>query len=264
MRSLALRSWRKFASVGWQIILPVALVVAWWLWSAGSSSLYFPPLSEILSKFVDTWFGLGFTQHVVPSLRNLAFGFVIGSLLGVGMGIPIGRSRLLRWLLSPLYEYARALPPPAILPFAILILGIGPAMHIGVIVFGVVFAVLLNTIDGVKGVERTLDEVGEVYNIPSRRRLIHIIIPAASPQIMVGLRNGLSIAVLMMMVSEMVAARHGIGFFTLRAQANFTYLSMWSGIILLAIIGVVVNLLFTRLVEGPAMWWHRESTEQAE
>jgi ABC-type nitrate/sulfonate/bicarbonate transport system permease component len=248
---------RRLGSVGWQIILPAALVIAWWLWSARSRSPYFPPLTDILDSFGRTWFGSGFFTHVVPSLVNFAVGYLIGVVIGVALGVAIGRLAWLRWLTSPLVEFLRALPPPALLPFALLILGVGAGMQIGIIAFGVVFVILLNTIDGVRGMEPTLDDVSAVYRIPTRLRLSRMILPAASPQIVVGLRAALSLAVVLMVVSEMTAATHGIGFFTLQAQQNFSYVDMWSGMLLLAVIGVAVNLLFGRFVERPLLFWQQ-------
>ncbi|GAA3754042.1 ABC transporter permease [Microbacterium kribbense] len=251
MNGVTTKTWR----VVWELILPVALVVIWWFWSAASTNMYFPPLGDILDSFGRTWFGDGFLQHVVPSLRNLIIGYMIGSVIGIVLGVAIGRVGWLRWLMTPIVEYARALPPPALLPFAILLLGIGPEMQVGIIVFGVVFVVLLNTIDGTRGVEPTLDDVATVYQIPRRYRLTEMLLPAASPQIVAGLRTGISLAVILMVVSEMTAATQGIGFFTLQAQQNFNFTDMWSGMVLLAVIGVLANLLFAWFVERPLLFW---------
>lgn len=241
----------------WELILPLALFAAWWVWSVTAGQMYFPPLPEILGAFGRTWFGAGFLDHVVPSLRNFAVGYLLASAAGVLIGIAVGRSAWLRWLLGPVIEYARSLPPPALLPFFILILGIGPEMQVGIIAFGVFFVVLLNAIDGASGVEPTLLEVAAVYRIPRWYRFTRIILPAASPQIVAGLHTGTSLAVILMVVSEMVAATRGIGFFTLQAQQNFAFADMWSGMLLLAIIGVAVNLLFVWAVERPILFWQR-------
>lgn len=251
---------RLLGSALWQLILPVALVIVWWFWSSSSTNNYFPPLEEIIVAFNDNWLGSGFTDHVLPSLRNLVIGYALGALIGIVLGTAIGRVAWLRWLATPVVEYARALPPPALLPFAILILGIGAEMQIGVITFGVLFVVLLNTIDGVRGLEPTLGDVCTVYQIPRHQRLTQVILPGASPQIMAGLRTGISLALILMVVSEMTAATRGIGFFTLEAQQNFAFVDMWSGMMLLALLGVLVNLLFARFVERPVLFWHHRAT----
>lgn len=248
---------KAIGSLVWEFVLPLALFVAWWAWSVTAGQMYFPPLPEILSAFGHTWFGEGFLDHVVPSLRNFAVAYLLASAAGVVIGIAIGRMAWLHWLLSPIIEYARSLPPPALLPFFILVLGIGPGMQVGIIAFGVFFVVLLNAIDGARSVEPTLLEVGKVYRIPRWYRFTRIVLPAASPQIVAGLHTGTSLAVILMVVSEMVAATRGIGFFTLQAQQNFAFADMWSGMLLLAIIGVAVNALFVWAIERPILFWQR-------
>jgi len=248
---------RRIGAAAWGLILPLALLAGWWIGSVADAGMYFPPLPDILRAFAHTWFGEGFVAHVVPSLRNFAVGYLIASAAGIVIGVAIGRIAWLHWLLGPLIEYARSLPPPALLPFFILVLGIGPEMQVGIIAFGVFFVVLLNTIDGARGIEPTLLEVSAVYRIPRWYRLTRVILPAASPQIVAGLHTGTSLAVILMVVSEMVAATRGIGFFTLQAQQNFAFVDMWSGMLLLAIIGVAVNLLFERVVERPILFWQR-------
>lgn len=248
---------RTIPAMVWELLLPLALFVAWWVWSVTAGQMYFPPLPEILRAFGHTWFGAGFVDHILPSLRNLALGYLLSSAAGIVAGIAIGRNAWLHWLVGPIVEYARSLPPPALLPFFILILGIGSEMQVGIIAFGVFFVVLLNTIDGARSIEPTLLEVSTVYRVPRWLRFTHIILPAASPQIVAGLHTGTSLAVILMVVSEMVAATRGIGFFTLQAQQNFAFADMWSGMLLLAIIGVLVNLLFVRLVERPVLFWQR-------
>lgn len=248
---------RSVTAIVWELLLPLALFVAWWVWSVTAGEMYFPPLPEILRAFGHTWFGAGFVEHILPSLRNFALGYLLASAAGIVAGVAIGRNAWLHWLVGPIVEYARSLPPPALLPFFILILGIGPEMQVGIIAFGVFFVVLLNTIDGARSIEPTLLEVSAVYRIPRWLRFTYIILPAASPQIVAGLHTGTSLAVILMVVSEMVAATRGIGFFTLQAQQNFAFADMWSGMLLLAIIGVLVNLLFVRLVERPVLFWQR-------
>jgi ABC-type nitrate/sulfonate/bicarbonate transport system permease component len=255
---------RRVAAIAWPLILPVALLLGWWLWSAGSSNPYFPSLSQVLRSFAHTWFGTGFSENLVPSVLNLLIGYAIGASAGIAIGVVVGRVAWLRWLLTPLITYGRSLPPPALLPFALLIFGIGTLMEIAFISFGVAFPVILNTVDGILGIDPTVEDVCTVYRVPRRFRLPIVILPAAAPQIMVGLRTGLSLAVLLMVVSELTAATRGIGFFTLQAEQNFDYADMWSGILLLAIIGVALNLAFQRLVERPVLFWHRTGGDLAD
>ena len=245
---------RLISGVGWQLLLPTALLVLWWLWSDRSGIIYFPPLAKIIVTFKDEWIGSGFEREAVPSLRNLLIGYCAGVAVGIGVGIFVGLVRPIQSVLKPLIEFGRAMPPPAVLPFAILVFGIGDTMAIGVIAFGIVFVVLLNTTDGVRGIDPTMLEMARAYRIRRRDRLTAIILPAASPSIIAGMRTALSLGLLMMIVSEMAASTAGIGFYTLRAEENFSYKEMWAGMMLLAIIGYVLNLVFDQFERRVLFW----------
>jgi ABC-type nitrate/sulfonate/bicarbonate transport system permease component len=245
---------RRITGIAWELLLPATLVTLWWVLTVRTDSMFYPPLPEVLATFADTWFGAGFAQHVLPSLRNLALGYTLGTAVGIAAGVMLGLAPALHRALSPLLEYARALPPPAILPFAILLLGVGPGMKVGVIVLSVVFPVLMNTVDGVRGVEPTMRDMAKVYRLPWSYRLRYVLLPSAAPQILAGARTSLSLGVLLMVVSEMVASTSGIGFFTLQAQRGFAFTEMWAGMLLLGLLGYLLNLAFG-LVERRVLHW---------
>jgi ABC-type nitrate/sulfonate/bicarbonate transport system permease component len=101
-----------------------------------------------------------------------------------------------------------------------------------------------------------------MYGIPRRDRLLRVTLPAASPQIFAGMRLSVSLALILMVISEMVASTNGIGFFVLQSQRSFAIAEMWSGILLLGILGYVLNLLFV-LAERKALAWHRGAKASA-
>ena len=129
-------------------------------------------------------------------------------------------------------------------------------MKVFVIVAGCVWPILLNTIDGVRGVEPTMLEMSRSYGVSRLRSWGQVLLPAALPQIFSGLRAALSIALILMVISEMVASTNGIGFFVLNAQRTFAIPEMWSGIILLGVLGYSLNGLLV-LVERRILRWHR-------
>ncbi|HYY23828.1 MAG TPA: ABC transporter permease subunit, partial [Thermoleophilaceae bacterium] len=124
------------------------------------------------------------------------------------------------------------------------------------------FPVLLNTIDGVTGVDPTLRETTRVYGIGGGDRLWRVMLPAASPQIFAGMRISLSLALILMVISEMVASTNGIGYFVLQSQRTFAIPEMWSGIFLLGILGYVFNAGFI-LIERRVLRWHRGARASA-
>jgi ABC-type nitrate/sulfonate/bicarbonate transport system permease component len=255
------RSRRRLA-VGLEIAVPVALLVLWGLWSSGSETYYFPPLTDILSTFADTWLFERVGSDVVPSLVRLGLGYAIACVVAVAVGLALGLSPRLRRATSPIVEFLRAIPPPALLPFGILVLGVGTSMKVFIIAFVCLWPVLLNTVDGVAGVDPTLRETARVYGIGGRDRLLRLTLPAAAPQIFAGMRTSLSLALILMVISEMVASTNGIGYFVLQSQRTFAIPEMWSGILLLGILGYALNAIFV-LVERRVLRWHRGARASA-
>ena len=174
----------------------------------------------------------------MPSLLRMGAGFAIAAVLG-HRARPAARHAdpRARRGAAPIVEFLRAIPPPALLPFAILVIGVGNSMKVFIIAFVCVWPILLNTIDGVAGVDPTLRDTTRVYGIRTRDRLWRVMLPAASPQIFAGMRTSLSLALIMMVISEMVASTNGIGYFVLQSQRTFAIPEMWSGILLLGILG---------------------------
>jgi ABC-type nitrate/sulfonate/bicarbonate transport system permease component len=239
-----------------EVIVPIALLVLWGVWSANTDTFYYPPLTEILETFNETWVFERFGSDVVPSLLRLAAGYAVAVVAAIAVGIPLGLNATARAAASPIVEFLRAIPPPALLPLAIVVVGVGNTMKVLIIAFVCLWPILLNTIDGIRGIDPTLNETTRVYGVRGLARLRLVTLPAAAPQIFAGMRTSLSLAVIMMVISEMVASTNGIGFFVLQSQRSFAIPEMWSGIVLLGIVGYALNLLFIA-VERRVLAWHR-------
>lgn len=235
--------------------LPVSVLVLWWVLSTGSESLYFPPLATILETLWVDWTGPGLTAHLLPSLGKFLAGFLIASLTGVTIGLLIGMSATLSALVEPIVQFLRSLPPPVLLPIGILVFGVGATMNVAIIAFGAVWPTLLNTIDGTRSVDSQVREMAKSYRLTLSQRVLHVILPAAGPQIFAGLRTTLQISIILIVVSEMVASVNGIGYYLLNSQQTFAVAETWAGTLLLGIIGYVVNLIFLR-IERRVLRWH--------
>jgi ABC-type nitrate/sulfonate/bicarbonate transport system permease component len=244
------------------LVVPVTAVVVWWTLSADSTSPFYPPLETILENFRETWLFAHMGSDVVPSLVRLALGYLVAIVAGISLGVLFGRLRTLDLAFQPTVQFARSIPATGLVPVAIVLMGIGDAPKIWLIAFVCVFPILLNTIDGVRGIDRGLEDVGRTFRLTRRQRIAAIQVPSAAPQIFAGMRIALSLAFIMMIVSEMVGATSGIGFVTLNAQQSFQVPLMWSGMILLAILGASLNVLFM-LVERRVLRWHYQSTGKA-
>ncbi|WP_307796821.1 ABC transporter permease [Actinomadura barringtoniae] len=237
------------------LVLPVVLVAAWWAATASSTDFFWPPLSDILGTFPDTWFQGRFTADVLPSLARLGAGYLLALVLGVGLGVAIGSARPLRALLEPVLEFFRAIPAPVLVPILMLFAGIGNGMKILVIVSGCLWPILLNTVEGVRGLDDVLSDTARCYRMRRGSRLVHLVLRGASPQIAAGARQALSIGIILMVISEMFAASNGVGFTIIQFQRSFSIPQMWSGIILLGLIGIALSAAF-QAVESRALRWY--------
>ncbi|GAA3687020.1 ABC transporter permease [Arthrobacter ginkgonis] len=234
--------------------LPVSLVALWWIASASSTSLYFPPLQTIVETLRQDWLGPGFLQHMVPSMGKFLAGFLIASALGVGLGVCIGMYPALRAGAEPIIQFLRSLPPPVLLPIGLLLFGIGPSMNIAIIAFGAIWPTLLNTIDGVRSLDPQLTEMTRSYRLTRAQKVRCVILPNAGPQIFAGLRTTLQLSIILIVVSEMVASTHGIGYYVLNSQQTFAVPQTWAGTLLLGMLGYLANLLFIRLERYVLRW----------
>ena len=248
---------RRAIKITLEIAVPLAILGALQAYTAHLDSAKFPRLSTILVEFRQMWLFSQFGEHVVPSLERIALGFGIAVVVGVALGIPIGLSRWARLWTMPHIEYWRAMPPPALLPISIILLhSIGNRQKVAFIAFFCVFPILLNTIDGVRGIDPTLMETARSYNIPYREAIRRIVLPAASPQIAAGMRTSVSLAVIMMVLTEYFSSTSGVGYVLLISKNTFEFTPMWAAIVLIGVLGYLLNVVFI-LAERRLLAWHR-------
>jgi ABC-type nitrate/sulfonate/bicarbonate transport system permease component len=236
--------------------LPLALLVVWWVASADSQSFYLPPLRQILEAFASVWLGPRLVDDVLPSLARLLAGLALAAVAGVALGVVVGSSPRLRAACEPVLEFLRAIPPPVLVPIFILVAGIGTTMKVLVISSGCLWPILLNTVEGVRARDEVLEDTCRAYGIRGPARLRHLVLRAASPQIVTGLRQALAIGIILMVISEMFAASSGLGFTIIQFQRGFAIPEMWSGILLLGLLGVALSLGFRGLERWVLGWYH--------
>jgi ABC-type nitrate/sulfonate/bicarbonate transport system permease component len=235
--------------------LPAVLFAVCWVSTANSTNFYLPPLSEILRAFGRVWTLDRLRTDVWPSVWRLAAGYALATVAGVALGTLIGRARRVAAVLEPVLEFFRAIPPPVLVPVIMLFAGIGDSMKVIVVAFGCVWPILLNTVAGVRAVDEVLTDTCRSYGIAGPSRLYHLILRSASPQIVTGMRQALSIGIILMVISEMFAASSGLGFTIVQFQRSFAIPDMWSGILLLGLLGIALSLLF-RLLERRVLGWY--------
>ncbi len=242
--------------VFYALALPAALVLLWWALTLNSDSFWVPKPGELVTTFREVWIGERFMDDVVPSLTRLVVGLVVAIALGILMGLAIGSSRVLRRLSEPVLEFFRAIPPPVLVPILMVLVGVNDTMKVAVIVSGCIWPILLNTIEGVRAVDEVLSDTAKVYGIHGSSRVTMLTLPAASPYYITGIRQALSIGLILMVISEMFASSSGLGFTIVQFQRSFAVTEMWSGIVLLGLIGVLMAAIFSLVERRVLRWYH--------
>lgn len=245
-------------------------VIVWQLVTASVRDPYFPTPVMIVQKMHDLWFSgpvgqLFLTREaidtILPSLGRLLAGWAIGGAIGILLGLVLGRSKTGLDYVGPLINFGRSLPAPALLPVFLVLFQLGTPVQLATIVFGVVWPVLLNTIQGAQSVDQVQVETARAFGIPRTRRLFGIVLPATLPKIFSGLRIALSLSLVLMVISELVGATNGIGYQFQVASDSFDMPATWALIALLGVLGNLLNWLFL-IVERRTLSWHHEKSRQ--
>ena len=247
---------KKFNWSGWLVF-----TLLLFLWEYGSRlspklQLYIPPVSQILFALGELIFSGQVATHLWITLCRFVEGYLVAAAIAVTLGVVLGYFRFVHSLLEMAIEFLRPMPSVAIIPVAVLLLGIGDSMIVAVTVYATMWPILINTIDGVRHIEQTLVDTARTFGLSRWRILWQVILPAASPYIVTGLRVSLSIALILVTTAEMIAGSKGLGFFILDEERSLHSSNMYAGIILVAVLGYTLNRLFMTL-ESRAMKWRR-------
>ncbi len=172
----------------------------------------------------------------------MAAGFALAAVTGVALGLVVGRSRPAYALCNPVLQFARAVPPPALVPVFVVVLDFGTQMQVASIAFSAVWPVLINTAEGARNLDPLRLEVAAVLRLTARERLWLLLLPSALPRIFAGLRLSLSLSLILMVFSELLpGTANGIGFTLTDAQSRSDLLTVWAALVLLGALGYLLN-----------------------
>src|SRR5918992_5457810 len=217
--------------------------------------LVVPPLSKILRVFSELSWSGQIPLQIIVSLKRAAIGYLFAALVFIPLGILMGLSQRVYRMFEVVIELLRPVPPPVVIPVAMLFFGLEDEMKIFVILFSCAWPILLNTIDGVRNVDRVLLDTARTFGLPQRKIIWQVILPASLPQIMTGLRVSLPIMLILVVISEMVGSTDGIGYFILDSQRRFRVAQMYAGMLALALLGYSLNQVFN-LLHRRLLAWH--------
>ena len=255
--------WNRMRRASRWIVL-VAGVALWQAWTAAARSSFFPEPSVIITRMYHLWFSgpvahlfltADATGNILPSLGRVFAGLAIATAIGVPLGIALGRSPAVTAYLSPLLQFARALPVVTMAPVFIVLFKLGTQMEIATIAFGTIWPILLNTIDGAATVDPVQLETARAFKMTSWERIVRVIVPAALPKAFAGFRLSLSLSLILMVFAELVGSTSGIGYEMSNATSSFDITLLWSTITLLGILGYLLNAILSA-AEHQALAWH--------
>lgn len=241
----------KFKAWGKALTIPVLLLLfSEYLVRAGWIESYLLPApSSLWQTFTDLANG-DLWQHIWASSFRVFIGFLIGSFLALFFAVLVGLNKQAEAFLEPSFSAIKSIPSLAWIPLLLLWLGIDEASKITLIAIGAFFPVYTNTVAAIKGVDRKLIEVAQVYRLKYWQLVQQIILPAASPGILTGLRNGLSLSWMFMIAAELIAATQGIGYLLSDGRETSRPDIVILAIILLAILGKLTD----RVMQSLETW----------
>lgn len=215
----------------------------------------------VLPTFTDTLkgaAGLGITgelfKHIAVSLQRAFYGFILAVGISVPLGIFMGWFKRLERIMNPLLELGRNTPVLALYPVFILFFGVGEVSKVAIIFWGAIWPTLLNTVYGVKNVDPLLIKSARSMGVSVFTLFRKVILPATTPSILTGFRLSAAVAILILVAAEMLNANAGLGFMIFYYESRYQIPEMYSGIILLSILGVLVNYLLLTVEKRLTRW----------
>ncbi len=249
------RRWLRSGSRSSGAALVLLLLVLWecsarfgWVGSAN-----WPPVSSVLAAALG---GAGgeVPTVLVSTLRRMATGYGLGCSTGIALGLLLGASRWLRYVVQPLIEVVRPIPAPAIIPPLILVLGVDDALKIFIVALASFFPVFVNTLAGVRGVDDVLIQTARTFQTGWWRTVVRVILPATLPSIAAGLRTATSLALVVAVIAEMIAGSSGIGHYIVQMQYAMKPEYMYAAVLWLAIVGYGINRAFLEIERRAIPW----------
>ena len=240
--------------LGW--IVPVAFLVIWHVaFEAGwiNPTLLSSPI-QVAQTLWESMRDGAFWENLGMSVRRWIFGFLIGGFLGLVLGALTGLSRFSERMLDSTFQMLRTVPLMGLVPLFIVWFGIGEQPKIILIAYGAFFNIYLSTFAGIRDIDRKLIEVGRVYELSPLQMVRRIVLPAAMPQVLHGIRLSLGVAWLALVIAELNGASSGIGFWMQQGREFVRVDIVIAALVVFAVVGKLVDVL-VRALERRLLSW---------
>jgi NitT/TauT family transport system permease protein len=265
--------YRKLREALIGMIVPVVVIAIWQILSSIGfiNPLILPSPWAVLTKWIQylsptaaytsgSWLKWLFSGELIIDTIGTMYRVTVGFIIGAGMALPIGllmgSSTLIYAWMNPLIQVLRPIPPIAYIPLSILWFGLGNAPAVFLIAIGAFFPVLINTIAGVRNVDSIYLRAARNLGANRSTLFLRVMLPAAIPYILSGVRIGIGTAFIVVIVSEMIAVNNGLGFRILEAREYFWSDKIIAGMISIGMLGLAIDLCVTKL-NNHLLRWHR-------
>lgn len=216
-----------------------------------------PTITDVLAAFQENIRNGELLGHILISLQRTGTGFFLAIIVGTVLGTLMGWFVKLEQFLDALLQFFRNTSVLAMFPVFILAFGLGETSKIAIVFWGSIWPTLLNTISGVKGVDPNYIESARTMGISTFGLFRKVVLPAAMPDILTGIRLSAGVATIILVAAEMLGANKGLGFLIFYAQQKYDIPVMYMGILTISFLGVLINFLLVRL-EHRIVGWKRQ------
>ncbi|MBV8152495.1 MAG: ABC transporter permease [Candidatus Eremiobacteraeota bacterium] len=227
-----------------RIVSPIGLLVIWevtgrlgWL-----DTRFFPTPSAIVGSFVQFIASGEIVTNTAITLQRILVGGVAGGVPGILVGLLAGINRVARAAIEPIMSVLYPIPKIAIIPLLLLIFGFGEQEKYAVVAIGVFFIMAINTIAGVRQIDRTLLDVGRSFRVRRSSFYLRILLPGAMPNIFAGIKLSIGIAIVLAVAAEFTAAKSGLGFQIWNSWQTLQVERMYVGLVMISLLGYVLTL----------------------
>lgn len=239
------------------IIVPISLIFIWWIVALLNlvNPLFLPSPIEVFKTLGEMIYKNEVTSDIILTIGRTIIGFMISSIIGITIGLLIGISRRVYSYFEFIIDFLRSIPATALFPLFILFFGVGNFAKIMVVVFSCSLIILINTAYGVLNSHKTRRLMVKIYGATRCQIFRKVIFPEALPQIFVGLRTAVSIALILVVVTEMfIGTTVGLGFRIYNAQLVYRTSEMYAIILLTGLVGYFLNKIFA-IIEKKLVHW---------
>jgi ABC-type nitrate/sulfonate/bicarbonate transport system permease component len=250
------------ATLGWRVTSLVTFLALWSL--AGGlveatrpfNPLFLPAPWVVIGALLELARKGQLWVHVAATLERVAVGFAAGAVLALALGLLAGQIRVVRNVVEPVIELLRPIPPLAVLPLFIVWVGIGEASKVGFITYATFFPMFVTTVHGVTQIDGRLLRAAQSLGARPRHLFLRVILPAALPDVLTGLRLGVALSFFVIVISEFVGAESGLGYLINDGRNFFLVPQMLGAAVLLGLLGYAGNALVRVLERRVLRWQH--------